>query len=77
MGVKIPKNAAKRMIEICGITDMYLIYNEIIKVASAVNTGEKVTVDLINQVVTKHPNTILCSYRCHQQKDKKEAYKNH
>lgn len=76
MGVKIPKNAAKRMIEICGITDMYLIYNEIIKVASAVNTGEKVTVDLINQVVTKTPeyNSFVLTDAI-SKKDKKEAYK--
>lgn len=75
MGVKIPKNAAKRMIEICGITDMYLIYNEIIKVASAVNTGEKVTVDLINQVVTKTPeyNSFILTDAI-SKKDKQEAY---
>jgi len=72
MNVKISKNVAKRIVEICGLTDMNFIYNEIIKIASM---GEKVTIDLVNQVVTKTPeyNSFIFTDAI-SKKDKKEAY---
>jgi len=72
MGVKIPKNAAKRMVEICGLSDMYFIYNEIIKLVS---TGDEITVDLVNKVVSRTPeyNSFILTDAI-SKKDKQEAY---
>lgn len=72
MGVKIPKNAAKRMVEICGLSDMYFTYNEIIKLVS---TGDEITVDLVNKVVSRTPeyNSFILTDAI-SKKDKQEAY---
>lgn len=72
MGINVPKNAANRIVEICGLSDMNFIYNEMIKVASM---GEKVTIDLVNKVVTKSPdyNSFILTDAI-SRKDKKEAY---
>jgi DNA polymerase-3 subunit delta len=72
MGVKIPKNAAKRMVEICGLSDMHFTYNEIIKLVS---TGDEITVDLVNKVVSRTPeyNSFILTDAI-SKKDKQEAY---
>lgn len=72
MGAKIPKNAAKRMVEICGLSDMYFTYNEIIKLVS---TGDEITVDLVNKVVSRTPeyNSFILTDAI-SKKDKQEAY---
>lgn len=72
MGVKIPKNAAKRMVEICGLSDMYFTYNEIIKLVSI---GDEITVDLVNKVVSRTPeyNSFILTDAI-SKKDKQEAY---
>lgn len=72
MGAKIPKNAAKRMVEICGLSDMHFTYNEIIKLVS---TGDEITVDLVNKVVSRTPeyNSFILTDAI-SKKDKQEAY---
>lgn len=72
MGAEIPKSAAQKIVEICGVEDMYKIHSEIIKVVSM---KEKVTVDLVEKVVQKTPEynafALINSISC---KDKKKAY---
>lgn len=71
-GITIPVQAAKRIVQICGLTDMYYLHNEIIKLSSV---KEKVTVDLVNQVVTKSPeyNAFVLTDAL-TRKDKKKGY---
>lgn len=73
MGVEVPKDAAERVVEICGISDMHFIYNEMVKVASM---KAKVTVELIDRVVQKTPeyNAFVLTDAL-TKKDKRQAYK--
>lgn len=72
MGISVPKNVAERIVEICGISDMYYIYNEMIKLASM---DEEITVDLVDRVITKTPeyNSFMLTDAI-TKKDKERAY---
>lgn len=72
MGVNVPRDAARRVVEICGLGDMHFIYNEMVKVASM---KTDVTVELIDRVVQKTPeyNAFVLTDAI-SRKDKKGAY---
>ena len=72
MGATITEDVAHHLIEICGLSDMYLLHNEIIKLVSM---EEPITCTLVDQVVTKtteYTSFILTDMI--SQKEKKKAY---
>lgn len=74
LNMKLTRECATRIIQLCGIGDMYLIENELIKLSST--DYEKITLDIIDRVVIKSPEyTAFTLTDAISRKNKVDAYK--